>query len=490
MTESTVESVRDTTAAEVDAIAAAAAAAAGRWAAMALTERARLLRDIADRLDAHAAELIPLAMRETHLSEQRLVGELKRTSFQLRLFAQVVLDGDFLDVRIDTADAEWPMGAPRPDLRRMNIALGPVVNFAASNFPFAFSVAGGDTAAALAAGCPVIVKASPGHPAVSRAVGQLIAQALAECGAPSGTFGLVFGRDAGVQVLTHPAVAAAAFTGSAAGGRALYDLASRRPVPIPFYGELGSINPVFVTDQAARSRTVEIASGLLTAVSASAGQLCTKPGLVAIPEESAVFSELAELIRSRPVPTGDMLNAEIAAGFARSVEQVRAHPNVELLAGGGPGEALLLATTARTVLADRDALLHEMFGPATLLVSYRNTDELLELARSVGGQLTVSIFGDQIDDTVRALTAAAVGAAGRVLWNSWPTGLSVTFAQQHGGPYPATTAPTATSVGTAAISRFLRPVTYQSVPEDLLPLELRTDNPLSVPRSVNGARAQ
>ncbi|MFE9575484.1 aldehyde dehydrogenase (NADP(+)) [Nocardia sp. NPDC006044] len=485
---STIESVRDTTAEEVDTVAAAAATAAAPWAAMDLTDRARVLSGLADRLDAQAAELIPLAMRETHLSEPRLTGELKRTSFQLRLFAQTVLDGDFLDVRIDTADADWPMGAPRPDLRRMNVALGPVVNFAASNFPFAFSVAGGDTASALAAGCPVIVKASPGHPALSRAVGRLIDQVLAESGAPSGTFGLVFGREAGVRALTHPAVAAAAFTGSTAGGRALYDLAARRPVPIPFYGELGSVNPVFVTGAAARSRAAEIASGLLTAVSASAGQLCTKPGLVAIPEEATVFSELAELIRNRPVPTGDMLNAEIAAGFARAVEQVRAHANVELLAGGGPGEALLLATTARTVLSDPGALLHEMFGPATLLVSYRDTGELLELARSVGGQLTVSIFGDRVDDTARALTAAAVGAAGRVLWNSWPTGLSVTYAQQHGGPYPATTAPTATSVGTAAISRFLRPVTYQSVPEDLLPLELRTDNPLSVPRSMNGAR--
>ncbi|GAA5085879.1 aldehyde dehydrogenase (NADP(+)) [Nocardia iowensis] len=490
MTDSTVESVRDTTADEVDAIAVAAAGAAGPWAAMSLADRAGVLRGVADRLDAHAAELIPVAMRETHLAEARLAGELRRTSFQLRLFAQTVLDGYFLDVRIDSADADWPMGAPRPDLRRMNVALGPVVNFAASNFPFAFSVAGGDTAAALAAGCPVIVKASPGHPELSRAVGRLVDQALAEFGAPSGTFGLVFGRDAGVQVLTHPAIAAAAFTGSTAGGRALYDLACRRPVPIPFYGELGSINPVFVTEAAARTRAAEIASGLLSAVSASAGQLCTKPGLVAIPEGATLFTELAELTRTGPVPTGEMLNEGIAAGFTRAVEHVRAQPNVELLAGGEPGEALLLATTARTVLSDPDALLHEMFGPATLLVSYRDTTELLELARSVGGQLTVSIFGDHVDDTVRALTAAAVGTAGRVLWNSWPTGLSVTYAQQHGGPYPATTSPTSTSVGTASISRFLRPVVYQSVPDDLLPLELRSDNPLSIPRSVNGARPQ
>ncbi|MFI9509619.1 aldehyde dehydrogenase (NADP(+)) [Nocardia sp. NPDC052566] len=490
MTGSTVESVPDTTSDAVNLIVEAAAAAAKPWAARDLTDRAMALRAIADRLDAYAAELIPLAMRETQLAEPRLAGELRRTTFQLRLFAQTVLDGDFLGVRIDTADSEWPMGAPRPDLRRMNIGLGPVVNFAASNFPFAFSVAGGDTAAALAAGCPVIVKASPGHPMLSQAVGRLVDEALAECVAPSGTFGLVHGRDAGVQALTHPAVTAAAFTGSTAGGRALFDLASRRPVPIPFYGELGSINPVFVTAQAATSRAAEIAAGLLTAISASAGQLCTKPGLVALPEGAPVFDELTALIHTSPVPTGELLNEAIADGFARAVEQVRTHPGVRVLAGGGTDEALLLGTTARTVLSDPDALLHEMFGPATLLVSYRDTDELLELARSVGGQLTVSVFGEDTDDTARALIAAAVDAAGRVLWNNWPTGLSVTYAQQHGGPYPATTAPSTTSVGTASISRFLRPVVYQSVPEELLPLALRTDNPLSLPRSVNGARAR
>ncbi len=490
MTGSVVESVADTTEDEVDAIVRAAAAAAAPWVALELADRARVLRGIADRLDAQAAELIPLAMRETHLSEPRLVGELKRTSFQLRLFAQTVLDGEFLDVRIDAADADWPMGAPRPDLRRMNIPLGPVVNFAASNFPFAFSVAGGDTAAALAAGCPVIVKASPGHPALSRAVGTLIDEAVAEAGAPRGTFGLVFGRDAGVQALTHPDVAAAAFTGSTAGGRALYDLACRRPVPIPFYGELGSINPVFVTPDAAAAQTEEIAAGLLTAVSASAGQLCTKPGLVAVPADAPVLGELAELIRTRPVPTGQLLNDAIADGFTRAVEQVRAHPDVEVLGGGESDEALLLTTTVRTVLADRDQLMHEMFGPATLLATYQDTAELLELARALDGQLTVSVFGEHADDTTRALLTAAAGVAGRVLWNSWPTGLSVTYAQQHGGPYPATTAPGSTSVGTAAIARFLRPVAFQSVPDDLLPPPLRAQNPLAVPRSVNGARAR
>lgn len=482
--------IPDTTAAEADAVVAAAAAAAKDWAATDLRTRAAVLDGVADRLDARAAALIPLAVRETRLADARLTGELRRTSFQLRLFAQQVRDGGFLDLRIDTADADWPMGAPRPDLRRMNIPLGPVVNFAASNFPFAFSVAGGDTAAALAAGCPVIVKASPGHPELSAAVASLIAEVIAENAMPAGVFGMVYGRDAGVRVLTHPAVAAAAFTGSTAGGRALYDLACRRPVPIPFYGELGSINPVFVTPAAARSQAAQIASGLLTAVSASAGQLCTKPGLVAIPEGAPVFDELAAQLRTRPVPTGELLNDVIAAGFAKSVDQVRAHQGVTEFAGGTPDSALLLATTAATVLADPAGLLHEMFGPATLLVSYRDSAELLALAGAVDGQLTVSVFGAEADDTAAALLAAGAGAAGRVLWNSWPTGVSVTYAQQHGGPYPATTAPAATSVGTAAMARFLRPVVYQSVPEALLPPELRSDNPLSLPRSVNGARPQ
>ncbi|MFE3254964.1 aldehyde dehydrogenase family protein [Nocardia sp. NPDC059091] len=487
MIDTTAGSIADTTAAEVDATVAAAAAAAPAWAALGAAGRARALTDLADRLDARAAELIAMARNETRLSEARLTGELRRTTFQLRLFAETVRDGGYLDVRIDTADAEWPMGAPRPDLRRMNIPLGPVVNFAASNFPFAFSVAGGDTAAALAAGCPVIVKASPGHPLLSRAVGAIVTEALAENQAPSGTFGLVFGVDAGVRALTHTAVTAAAFTGSTRGGRALFDIAAARPVPIPFYGELGSVNPVFVTAAAAGSRAAEIAAGLLGTLSASAGQLCTKPGIIAVPDGSPL---LAELARSAPEPTGDMLNAAIEAGFVGAVEQLRTHPRVRILSGGAAGRTLLLTTTAQDVLADPETLIHEMFGPAALVVTYRETAELLELARAVSGQLTVSVFGDQADGTARALLAEAAGAAGRVLWNSWPTGLSVTYAQQHGGPYPATTAPASTSVGTASIARFLRPVVFQSVPPELLPPELRDDNPLGVPRSVNGARAQ
>ncbi|WP_067721189.1 aldehyde dehydrogenase (NADP(+)) [Nocardia yamanashiensis] len=487
MIETTAEPIADTTAEAVDAMVAAAAAAAPAWAELGAAGRAEVLDGIADRLDAQATELIALARHETRLPEPRLTGELRRTTFQLRLFADTVRDGGYLDVRIDTADDRWPMGAPRPDLRRMNIPLGPVVNFAASNFPFAFSVPGGDTAAALAAGCPVIVKANPGHPGLSRAVGTIITAVMDENRVPRGTFGLVFGVDAGVRVLTHPAVAAAAFTGSIRGGRALFDIANARPNPIPFYGELGSVNPVFVTAAAAHSRPAEIAAGLLTTLSASAGQLCTKPGLIAVPDGSPLLEELAG---TTPEPTGDLLNDSIEAGFIGAVEQIRAHPAVRILSGGASGRTLLLTTRAQDVLADPEALTQEMFGPAALVVTYRDVDELFALARAVSGQLTVSVFGDDTDDIARTLLTRGVDVAGRVLWNSWPTGLSVTYAQQHGGPYPATTAPTATSVGSASIARFLRPVVYQSVPAELLPPELRDDNPLAVPRSVNGARAR
>ncbi|RJO78841.1 aldehyde dehydrogenase (NADP(+)) [Nocardia panacis] len=473
----------ETTPQQVDAIVAAAAAAAGPWAAMELTERAAALIAIADRLDAHTEELIEAAGRETHLPEASLRRELTRTTFQLRLFAQVVRAGEFLDVRVDPADPQWPMGVPRPDLRRMKVPLGPVVNFAAGNFPFTLSVAGGDTASALAAGCPVVVKAHPGHPELSRLTARLVEEALVETSAPLGVFGIVYGQDAGVRVLTHPAIAAAAFTGSTAGGRALFDLASRRSVPIPFYGELGSINPVFVTSEAAEARAAEIAAGLFASVSFNSGQLCTKPNVVAVPEDSAL---LREVRAAATVPVGELLNDAIAAGFAGSVERMSANPGVEVLRDA-PDSVRLLSTEAKTVLAD-PTLVHEMFGPATLLVRYRDDAELRELAASFDGQLTISIFGETSDDTARTLIALAAAKAGRVLWNSWPTGVSVTYAQQHGGPYPATTAPGTTSMGTAAIERFLRPVVFQSVPDELLPRELRAENPLSIPRSVNGSR--
>jgi NADP-dependent aldehyde dehydrogenase len=486
---------RVTEAEEVTAVVAAAAGAAGAWAALDRSARSQALRVVADQLDAAGEELVPIGVRETHLGEPRLRSELRRTTFQLRLFADLVEDGEFLDVRIDHADPDWPMGAPRPDLRRILHPLGPVLVFAASNFPFAFSVAGGDTASALAAGCPVVVKAHPGHPDLSAATAAHVQRALAEAGAPSGVFGLIFGTEAGVAALRSPQIKAASFTGSIAGGRALFDIASSRPEPIPFYGELGSVNPVFVTEAAAASRPDQIASEFVASFTLSAGQFCTKPGVLLVPRDSALVERLADVELPGPAP---LLSSRIREGYVETLRELVAQPAVSVLRSGDADADLgsetpsptLLVTTARDLLTDlregRDDLFRECFGPTTLLASYDNEDELVAVAGAIDGQLTASIIGTDDDPVVASLRDTLALKAGRVLWNGWPTGVSVTYAQQHGGPYPATTAPTTTSVGTDAIARFLRPVAYQGFPQHLLPAALRDDTVL--PRLVNGRR--
>lgn len=475
-----------TTAEELENILASSAGASDEWAATAPSARAKALTAVADALDEAARDLIPIAQRETHLPEARLQGELKRTTFQLRLFAEVLIEGSYLDVRIDPADAQWPMGAPRPDLRRVLIPLGPVVVFAASNFPFAFSAAGGDTASALAAGCSVVLKVHSGHPELSEATGRIITSALAAAGAPRGLFSLVFGTDAGRSALTDPRVKAGSFTGSIPAGRMLLDLANSRPEPIPFFAEMGSINPVFVTRSAAASRAEEIAQGFIGSVTYSAGQLCTKPGVLLVPEESAMVAHISS--QSLPAP-GRLLNERILTGYAESLKQIAAHPGVKVLAeaAGTPGlpTSAILATTAEELLRDPDTLLSECFGPASLVVTYQDEAQLAAVARVLEGQLTATIHGEAGDD-VQDLVRLLAERAGRLLWNQWPTGVSVTYAQQHGGPYPATSASNSTSVGTAAITRFLRPVAYQGFPQNLLPEAVRDENPLNVPHLVNG----
>jgi len=477
----------DTTAAEVEDLVRAAAEAAPAWAALTPADRATALTAVADALDAARDELVPLAREETHLPEARLTGELKRTTFQLRLFAEVVTEGAHLDARIDHADPDWPMGAPRPDLRRVNEPLGPVLVFAASNFPFAFSVAGGDTASALAAGCPVLLKAHPGHPGLSARTGEIVIGALRRAGAPDGTFAVLHGVDAGTAALRHPAVRAAAFTGSQQAGRALFDIAGARPEPIPFYGELGSVNPTFVTPAAAAERAEEIASGFVASFTMGVGQFCTKPGILFVPRGAG----FAELLAVAELPAGArMLNDRLRSGYVERLGELRGHPAVRVLAEGEdpvgelPGPTVL-ATTAQEFRSATAELAAECFGPAALVVEYDDVAELPGLAASLEGQLTATVQGTE-DDDVADLVGALAGRAGRVLWNQWPTGVSVTYAQQHGGPYPATTAPTTTSVGTAAISRFLRPVAYQNLPERLLPEALRDGNPLRIPRRVDG----
>ncbi len=466
---------------QVDRIVAAADWAAAPWAGRSRAERAAALRAVADRLDGAAEDLVPIAIRETHLGEPRLRGELARTTFQLRLLADVLVEGGYLDARVDHADPAWPMGA-RPDLRRTRIPYGPVVVFAASNFPFAFSVAGGDTASALAAGCPVIVKAHPGHPELSAATAQVVTAALAAAGAPAGVFQLVHGDAAGVAVLTHPLVKAAAFTGSIRGGRALFDMAAARPEPIPFYGELGSVNPVFVTVAADAARGTTVAEGLVGSFTLGAGQFCTKPGLVLAPQGSRLLAALAD---GALPPAAPLLNDTITAAYLHGQQRLRAHPEVRVIAeGGDPLSPSVLATTVTALLEDREELQGECFGPTVLVAEYSEESQLLEVASTLAGQLTATLVADEGDPVAGELTAVLATKAGRLLWNQWPTGVSVTHAQQHGGPYPATTASDTTSVGTAAIDRFTRPVAFQGFPETLLPAELREGS--TVPRTVNG----
>jgi NADP-dependent aldehyde dehydrogenase len=484
----TQDTLAPTSEAEYAALVEAADRSAAGVAATTPGERARWLEATAAALTGASDELVEIAMRETHLPEPRLRGELVRTTFQLGLFADVLREGSYLGARVDHADPDWGMG-PRPDLRRMLRPLGPVAVWSASNFPFAFSVAGGDTASALAAGCPVLVKAHSGHLRLSRRTAEVVTQALHDAGAPDGTFGLVVGTENGRRLVADPRITAGAFTGSLSGGRALFDLAAARPDPIPFYGELGSVNPVFVTPGAAADRAQEIAEGFLGSVSLGVGQFCTKPGLVFVPSGSDLPDRIAA--RAADLPGAPMLNERIRDGFARAVGDLAARPEVSLLAGSPvvgtePAPALFTTTSAQHAAA-REQLEVECFGPAALIVTYDDPAELAEAAAAVEGQLTATVHGTESEaELVGPLLEVLSDRAGRVLWNGWPTGVSVTYAMEHGGPYPATTAAGSTSVGTAAIERFLRPVSYQSVPDALLPPALQEANPWGLPRRVDG----
>lgn len=480
-----------TTPAELDAILEAAAIAAPVLASTPPASRARALVAAADALDEAADALVDLAQRETGLTEARLRGELRRTTVQLRLFADVVADGSCFDVRLDEADASFVLG-PRPDLRRYLAPVGPVLNFAASNFPFAFSVAGGDTAAALAAGCPVVVKAHTGHLELSALTAQVAGDALVEAGLPLGTLSIIIGRDAGVAALKDPRITAAAFTGSTDGGLRLAELAASRPTPIPFFGELGSVNPVFITPAAAASRGDAIAADLVASVGGSAGQLCTKSGFVFTPRGTLPDDVIHDAATA--VPEHRMLYPGIADGFLDRRETILASSAVAPIAVGtvrsdDEGHTWVTPTLVRTDLAalreHRSELLEEAFGPLAIVVEY---DAVEELPAVVGdlfpGNLTGSIHTDDDEDGAdfAALVGALAAHSGRVVFNGWPTGVAVTPAMTHGGPFPATTGFGGTSVGTTSVTRFLRPVTYQNAPAAVLPPPLRDDNPWNVPQ--------
>jgi NADP-dependent aldehyde dehydrogenase len=462
------EPVLETPAEGVDALAELAATVAGEWAGTAPQVRADALAAVADALDSRAGELVALADAETALGQARLTGEVGRTTGQLRLFAEVLGDGGYLDV----------VHSPgQPDLRRINRPVGPVAVFAASNFPFAFSVAGGDTASALAAGCPVIVKAHEGHPRTSMLTAQIVSGALASAGAPAGVFGLVHGVDAGVALLRNPLLAAAGFTGSARGGLVLQRICAEREVPIPFFGELGSVNPVVVLAGAASARAETIASGYAGSLTLGAGQFCTNPGLLFVPEDDRLLGLIAASVSA--AAGGPMLSERIHSGFETAVAELAGHPAVRPLATGQPGEGPWAATPRAFQVgldgfaAGLPTLADERFGPAGLVITYPDAGSLVAVLGRLGGNLAGCVH---LDETVPGDVMAARRVmevfgrtAGRVVVNGWPTGVAVAWAQHHGGPWPATTAPAYTSVGAAAVRRWLVPVVYQDCPPALLP---------------------
>jgi NADP-dependent aldehyde dehydrogenase len=470
------EPVAETTDAQVDAIVASALEAAPAWGdGSAAARRAVALEAVADALDARAGELAAIADTETALGGERLTGEVARTTTQLRLFMDVLRDGGYADAVVS------PAVGVVPDVRRITRPVGPVAVFAASNFPFAFSVAGGDTASALAAGCPVVVKAHENHPVTSDVTAEVVAEALALAGAPAGTFGLVHGTQAGLRLLRHPHIAAAGFTGSTAGGLALARICAERPVPIPFYGELGSVNPCVVLPGAAFSRPAAVATGYVASLTLGTGQFCTNPGLLFVPEDVGLLTAIAEAVgASSGAP---MLSDRIFAGFQDAVAEAEAHPGLTELAAGQPGAGPWGATprvfqaSLKEFAADLATLSRERFGPTGLVVRYSSVEDLLPVLDALAGNLVGTVHGDpdSPDDIelARLVIAVLEHVAGRIVFNGWPTGVAVVAAQHHGGPWPATTVPAYTSVGTAAIRRWLVPVAYQNFPPELLPPGLR-----------------
>jgi NADP-dependent aldehyde dehydrogenase len=485
----------EATAAEIHRAAEMAAACFDTYRTMPLAERAGFLEAIAEEILALGDELIQRAMAETGLPEGRLVGERGRTVNQLKLFAQVVREGSWLGVRIDTAEPErQPL--PKPDVRMMNHPLGPVAVFGASNFPLAFSVAGGDTASALAAGCPVIVKGHPAHPGTSEYVGIAVMRAAQRTGMPEGVFSLVQGSSirVGQELVKHPYIKAVGFTGSFVGGKALFDLAAARPEPIPVFAEMGSTNPVFVLPGALKTNSKQIAEGLANSVTLGAGQFCTNPGLV-LGIRSDLFETFAQQAATAfaAKPADTMLHKGIKNAYEAGINEITSIEDVHILAQGSGsteddnlGMPRLLIANGSTFI-EHPRLEEEVFGPSSILIRCDSREEMMKIAENLRGHLTATIHATaeelaEWQDLVTVLERKV----GRLVINGFPTGVEVCHAMVHGGPYPATTDSRSTSVGTAAIFRFLRPVCYQNYPQHLLPAALRNDNPLKIWRMVNG----
>ncbi len=438
-------------------------------------DRVAFLNAIADEIEARAEAITQIGTEETGLPEARLNGERGRTTGQLRLFADHILAGDYLDRRHDAALPDrQPL--PRPDLKMIQRPIGPVAVFGASNFPLAFSTAGGDTAAALAAGCPVVVKGHSAHPGTGEIIAEAIHAAINSCDMPAGVFSLIQGgkRDVGQTLVQHPLIKAVGFTGSLGGGRALFDLCAQRSEPIPFFGELGSVNPMFVFPEATKARGVSLGEGWAASLTMGAGQFCTNPGIAVVskgPEGDAFVEAAAKALADAPAQV--MLTDGIAEAYRNGKARINASAGVRpILTNDSEGRTALpnLFETDAGAYLQNNALGEEVFGPLGLIVRVQHTAEMETLAQGLHGQLTVTLHMDEGDtEAARHLMPLVERKAGRVLVNGFPTGVEVCDSMVHGGPYPASTNFGATSVGTLAIRRFLRPVCYQNVPKGLLP---------------------
>jgi NADP-dependent aldehyde dehydrogenase len=475
---------------EVNAAAEAAATAYPPFRQLSAARRAQFLDAIATQLEALDDSFIALVCQETALPASRIQGERARTSAQMRLFATMLRRGDFYAARIDRALPErQPL--PRPDLRQYRTGLGPVAVFGASNFPLAFSTAGGDTASALAAGCPVVFKAHSGHMATADYVADAITRAARQTGMPEGVFSLLYGS-VGEALVKHPAIQAVGFTGSLRGGRALCDMAAARPQPIPVFAEMSSINPVVLMPDALKVRGDKIASDLSACVVLGAGQFCTNPGLVLgirSPQLSAFVERFCALMSEQPAQT--MLNSGALKNYCHGLDNLHAHPGITHLAGavqqGNQAQPQVFKADVSLLIKGDEVLQEEVFGPTTLIVEVADHAQLLQALQGLRGQLTATLMVEDSDAaTLGDILPLLEQKVGRVLFNGYPTGVEVCDAMVHGGPYPATSDSRGTSVGTLAIDRFLRPVCYQNCPDSLLPDALKNANPLSIARLVDG----
>lgn len=484
----------EATAEEINAAVHAALAAFEVTRSYPAARLADFLDGVALEIETTGDQLLQVANEETGLGLARLEGERGRTTGQLRKFAGLLREGSYVEAIIDSA-LPLRQPAPRPSIRRMLQPIGPVAVFGASNFPFAFAVAGGDTASAFAAGCPVVVKGHPSHPATSELFGKAINRAVSAMGFPTGYFSLIQGREiaTGQALVQHPGTAAVGFTGSLRAGRSIFDAAAARPTPIPVYAEMGSVNPVILLPEAIEERGAAIAKGLVQSITLGSGQFCTNPGLVFLIDSPSTERFINDVIGGMAAAEpGVLLNADLEAGLEKAVARTLANEQVERLTGGAAveGPAYCYANTvlqvdAKTFRANPQ-LQEEHFGPVTLLVVAGSEADLRQTVPFLGGNLTATIHAQEKEaDLAKELVAILREKVGRIIWNGFPTGVEVVYAMQHGGPYPATTAPASTSVGMMAIKRFLRPIAYQGMPDDLLPPALQDGNPLGIWRLVD-----